>query len=289
MPSFGFSRNGRRSNSGKVRLAADDAQIECVADTHIAGEIVGDHRLLQPIDVVFLEFPAHLDRGVGVPAHVDVDHDLDVRAERLAHPPDVGKVGVAVVDVRDLHLDGAKSLLDEVPGFFDHPVAAEHAPAAAAVGRDLRPVVAPQPMQRHPGALAHRVPQSDVDGGDRHHGDAAAPRGVGGPPQVAPDRLDGGRVLAEHARRQRLVDAGGDGAQHRGGQQVEVAHADDPACRLHFQHQQIAMGGKLAGGEHRVVGPRHPGEGHAQLADGHVGHGGSPIRRRSPPQHGAAR
>ena len=76
-----------------MRLAADDAHVERLGDAHVAGEVVGQHRLLQPVDVVFLELAAHLDRDVGAPAHVDVDHDLDVGPDRLAHAPHI-------VDVR---------------------------------------------------------------------------------------------------------------------------------------------------------------------------------------------
>ena len=134
MPSLGFSRNGRRSKRVKWVFAANDAEVERVGDARVAGEVVGDDRLLKPVDVVLFELAAHADRGVRVPAHVDVDHDLDVRSERFAHPPHVGEVGVAVVDVRDLHLDRLEPLRDEALRLVDHPVAAEHAPAAAAVG-----------------------------------------------------------------------------------------------------------------------------------------------------------
>jgi hypothetical protein len=40
-------------------LAADDAQVERLRDAAIAGEIVGQHRLLEPVDVVVFELAAH--------------------------------------------------------------------------------------------------------------------------------------------------------------------------------------------------------------------------------------
>ena len=79
--------------AGEMGLAADDAQVERLGDAQIAGEVVGHHRLLQPVDVVVLEFAAHLDGDVGGPAHVDVDHDGDVRPDRFAHAPHVVEIG----------------------------------------------------------------------------------------------------------------------------------------------------------------------------------------------------
>ena len=73
----------------EMALAADDAGLERRGDAAVAGEILGDHRLFQPVGIELVDAMAGLDRGVGVPAHVDVDHDLDVAAHRLAHRLDV--------------------------------------------------------------------------------------------------------------------------------------------------------------------------------------------------------
>src|SRR5437588_11869430 len=47
----------------EMRLAADDAHVERGRDALVAGEIVGRHRLLEPVDVVLLELAPHRDRG----------------------------------------------------------------------------------------------------------------------------------------------------------------------------------------------------------------------------------
>ena len=120
-----------------MRLAADDAQVERLGDAQIAGEIVGRHRLLQPVHVVVLKFSAHLDGDVGGPAHVDVDHDGDVRSHRLAHTLDVIEVGGEVGGVGDLHLDRLVAALFVVQRLGDHAVAAGAAEAAAAVSGQL--------------------------------------------------------------------------------------------------------------------------------------------------------
>ena len=91
-------------------LAADDAQVKRLRDAAIAGEIVGQHRFLEPIDVVVLELAAHLDRDVRAPALVHVDHNVDVPPDRRAHAPHVGKVGRKVVHMGDLHLDRLEAL-----------------------------------------------------------------------------------------------------------------------------------------------------------------------------------
>ena len=125
--------------------------------------------------------------------------------DRLAHAPDVVEIGGEIGGVRDLHLDRLVAALLVVQRLGDHAVAAGAAEAAAAVGRQLRAEMPPQPMQRQLGALAERVPQRDVERRHRHGGDAAAAVGDGRAPQILPDRLDRGRVLADDARDDRFL------------------------------------------------------------------------------------
>ncbi len=252
--------------AGEMRPAADDAQIERLGDPEIAGEILRRHRLLEPIDVVILELAAHLDRDIGAPAHVDVDHDLDRGAERLAHAPHIGEIGVAIVNMRDLHLDRGEALRDVALRLLDHAVAAEAAEAAAAIDRDLGAEMPPQPMERQIGPLADRVPQRDVDRRDRHH-----PGRVGGAPELAPDRLDRGGVAPLEQRHHRLLEAHRDGAQRRR-QHVEIAHAGDAACGLDLDHQDVARRRHLGLGEMRRVDPGHAERRHAHVCYRHVGH-----------------
>ena len=176
----------------------------------------------------------------------------------------------------DLHLDRLEALGDVTLGFLDHAVAAAAAPTAAAVGRDLGAVMTPEPMQRERGPLAERVPERDVEGRDRHHGNALAACGVGGAPEIAPNGLDRRGVAAEHARHDRLLEAHGDRAQDRR-QGVEVPHADDAVLGLDLEHQKIAGLAERVSAHPRVVGPGHAQERRAHLADRHVGHGLSRV------------
>jgi hypothetical protein len=131
-----------------MALAAHDPGLERRGDAPVAGEIVSHHRLLQPVGVELVDAMAGLDGGVGVPAHVDVDHDLDAVAHRLAHCLDVLDVFAPRPDVRDLHLDRLQALRGELPGAGDHAVAAEATKATRAVGRHLGACCSPQAKQR---------------------------------------------------------------------------------------------------------------------------------------------
>ena len=72
-----------------MALAAHDARLERGGDAAVAGEVLGDDRLLEPVGIELVDAVAGLDGGVGVPAHIDVDHDLYAAAHRLAHRLDV--------------------------------------------------------------------------------------------------------------------------------------------------------------------------------------------------------
>ena len=85
------NRRGRRLEerpqvvTGKVAFAADDPGLERCGDTLVAVEILADDRFLQPVDVKVVQVVAGLNSSVGRPAHVDVDHDLDVITQSLPH------------------------------------------------------------------------------------------------------------------------------------------------------------------------------------------------------------
>jgi hypothetical protein len=78
---------------------------------------------------------AVLDRDVGGPADVHIDHDVDVQPQRLPHALDVIEVGREIGGVRDLHLDRLVAALFVVQRSGDHAVAAGAAEAAGAIGR----------------------------------------------------------------------------------------------------------------------------------------------------------
>ena len=89
-----------------MAFAADDAGLQCGSDALIAVEVFAHDGLFQPIGIDLVDVVAGLDGRIGGPAHVHVDHDLDIGAERLAHGVDIAHVLAPRPDVRDLHLDG---------------------------------------------------------------------------------------------------------------------------------------------------------------------------------------
>ena len=125
-------------------------------------------------------------------------------------------------------------------------------------------------MQRQVRALADRVPQRDVERRHRHAGDAAAAVGHGEIPEVLPDRLDGGRVLALHARDDHLLDEGRDRLQ-AGAEVKQVAHAGDAARGLDIDDENAAVRPERVALDPLRVGPGHAQDRHAHVADGHVG------------------
>ena len=172
----------------------------------------------------------------------------------------------------DLHLDRLVAALLVVQRLGDHAVAAGAAEAAGAVGRQLRPVMAPQPVQRQLGRFAERVPQRDVERRHRHGGDAAAAERDGGLPQILPDRLDRAGILADDARDDHFVEAGDDGSDTRP-EQEQIAHAGDAAFGLDIDHQKVAGVAEGMALEPRRLRPRHAQHGGADGRDGHVAHG----------------
>ena len=176
--------------------------------------------------------------------------------------------------MRDLHLDRLVALLHEVQRLLDHAVAAGAAETARAVDRDLRAIMAPQPVQRQAGALAHRIPQRDVDRRHRHRGDAAAAIGHRRRPQIAPDRLDRGGVLALHARDDALVETGRD-RLHAGAEHEQITHAGDATGGFDLANENVARRAQRMALEPGVVGPGQAQHRHAHVANRHIGAGGS--------------
>ncbi len=156
-------------------------------------------------------------------AAVEVDHDLDVgadrRAQRLHHAGDLVDLGQRGVEMRvgDEHgLEGAIAALDHLArpldqrGGVDRLVDGPHV-AEAEVGIDAHPVAhlaAEQTPDRHAEMLAEDVPERDLDARDGAHADGAEP------PEAlllhdADGLLDVARVAPDQQRRQVL-----DGADH---------------------------------------------------------------------------
>ena len=160
----------------------------------------------------------------GAAAAVEVDHDLDLLADRLAdrahaarHLVDLARAR-RVVGVGDEHgLQGPVAPLDHLVGALDQRrlvqalVDRGHL-AEAEMGVDRHPVAgtaAEQAPDRHAQRFAEDVLAGHLDAGDGAHADhAEPPEAVLG--QHADQLLDVARVAAEQERRQVL-----DGADHR--------------------------------------------------------------------------
>ena len=184
--------------------------------------------ILEPeeADPGILDPPADVDRLLDPPALVDVAHQFDVGADRLAHPPHaldlLGGRGVAGQGELRLHL--AEALVLEPPGRGDDLVERQVAPQRAArIGRHPLARPAEQFPQRLAERLAADVPQRDVDRRQRqgeHPGrPGAARRGA----QLGDDRLDAQRVFADRQRAEIV-----DGAFQRGGDGAPVKGHPDP-------------------------------------------------------------
>ena len=66
-------------------LIPGDRRRERIGDPRAAVDVIGRDRLLDPIELLSLHRAAHLDREIGAPGAIDIDHQLGVRAQRLAH------------------------------------------------------------------------------------------------------------------------------------------------------------------------------------------------------------
>ena len=158
-------------------------------------DIVRDHRLLEPGEIIGAESAGGADRQIGAPLHVGVRHERKAFAQVAAHgghPLHVlGERGPA-----DLHLDGAKAAREIGIGLPQQRIQRELQVDAAGVAGHLRIVAAQQAPQGRAGALRLQVPERHVDGGDRQHGRTAAAAIVQRPPQLLPQLLDPVGVLA---------------------------------------------------------------------------------------------
>ena len=227
--------------AGEMRLAADDAQIERLGDPQIAGEIVGAspappaNRRRTPRNLR----PIWMATSAVQPMLTSIMMSMSgPTASRMRLT--LSRSVCERADVGDLHLDRLVALLLEVQRLRDHAVAAAAAETAAAVGRHLRAVMAPQPMQRHVRALADRVPQRDVERRHRHRRrcrrgrrsrSRATDRCQIASTAVASLPMTRGMIVSSrHAAMVRSV----------GAEQEQIAHADDAARGLHLEHQDVA-------------------------------------------------
>ena len=159
--------------------------------------------------------------------------------------------------MRDLHLDRLVALRDVVLRLGDHAVAARAAEAAAAVGRDLRCGSGPTAGAA---AAPPRLPTTS------HSAMSIAdfaimatpprPPVMRRAPEVAPDRLDLGRVAADDARDDALRRCRRRWCACPAGSRIQVAHARDAAGGLDLQHQESRAAPSAWPASHGIVRPR---------------------------------
>ena len=162
----------------------------------VAVDVIGSQRLLQPVDLEWLERPGDLGRGRDIPAGLEVtghppalvgvDHDLEIPPDGVTHGFDDGHI-VAPVRVVEADLDRP-----------DAGVAKRHAPTGALVGVDE--LAARRVGEKALGAAAEELPDRLIRGladeiPDRSLGDpGAAPVEVDGLPDLAdvlrPERVE---------------------------------------------------------------------------------------------------
>ena len=149
-------------------LAGREAKARCsAAQRAVALDVVGAQRLLEPVDAERLERPRALRRGGDVPARlaiaghppalVRVDHELELRADRVAHRLDDGDV-LAPVGMVEADLHGADARSRSARQRATRSARLEQL-AARGVGEQTLAAAAEQLPERHAERLAERGPR----------------------------------------------------------------------------------------------------------------------------------
>src|SRR5215207_6142155 len=107
-----------KAPAGEIVLAAGHRHVERPRHLDIAVDVFGRDRFLEPVDVELFELAAEPDRVRHREAMIGIDHQPDVRTDRLAHRRDALMIARNGAQ-SDLHLDGAKSALDVAFGLLD--------------------------------------------------------------------------------------------------------------------------------------------------------------------------
>jgi len=220
--------------------------------------------VLQPEEMVGLDAAPHFDRLVHAPELVDVAHQVDVRADRLAHDPHAldrggdGRLAPALhLHLPKAHVSKTRSRLGEV---VDR-VRAHQRPAR--IGGHAVAQAAEQRAHGLARRLALQIPARDVDRGERQGEDAAGPRAAGRAPELGRDGFDLGRVLADREAGE-LVHRG---LERRGERAAEERQPEAHRTLIgpELQGDELArVRGRGQAHHERVVGRR------AERARGHV-------------------
>src|SRR5204863_8849551 len=122
--------------------------------------VVPVQRLFEPGDVEVVQVIGCADGGRQIPALIDVEHQLDIGAERLANRFDAVVVvfdGDAAADAADFELDGVDALVDVALDLLDQlgnafPFAIV---TAGDVDRNRIAITAQELVYREAGGLGH--------------------------------------------------------------------------------------------------------------------------------------
>ncbi|MNN16715.1 hypothetical protein D3C81_1298640 [compost metagenome] len=219
-------------------LAAGDRERARLLQLDIAFDVVGDHRLFQPAGVELGQARQHAARVFQRPAHVALQHDVDAVTDQLAQQPHLLDVllhagGAVLGAVTEAHLHRGKALVEVALRFGQEGVAVVVVVELGGIAPDLFLGAPAQQLEhRLAGGLAHQVPQRDIDRRDRRHADALAAPGVGAAVHLLPQVFVVEGILADHHRRQVLVD---DLPGHARRQRA-VADADQAGIGLDLDH-----------------------------------------------------
>lgn len=187
------------------RLPYRDRHRGLGGELHVAAQILGGQRLLEPSEIevaIGMGAAAGLGHREGL---VRIHHEGKVVADCLAHggkaPHVLGDGGLA-----DLDLRAAKSLGARRHGLFhDLRHRMVQPPALGRVHGHAPLRAAGHLPQRLPGAQAAQVPQRGVDRRERDARDGAHGRGMRGEKEILPDRFDLRAVAADEARREMIA------------------------------------------------------------------------------------
>jgi hypothetical protein len=218
--------------------------------------IVGRH-VLQPIEVDILEPPAEVDGLVHGPALVDVAHEIDVRADRLADPARAFDLDrrCRLARESELHLHLPETLLHQRMGRLRHVLQRKRAHERAACVRGHTLAQATQERgERLVESLALDIPKRHVDRGEREREDPAwSRRACRRLAQLLSNGLDAQRILAKGERGE-LLDCVLQGCGER---RPEEGDADALDSRVGFELEGDKLADRAAEGRtasERLVG-----------------------------------
>ena len=258
------------------QFAQRDRRVDPFGEGLVARDVLVPERFLEPGDVIIGEARGVLLGGGDVPLAVDVDHQLRRVADRLTHRRDAVEV-LLRVGLADLHLDRGKAVVeDHRLAVVDEFVLRAHQPSAiGVVGRDLGTrAAAHQHPQRLFGILRLQVPERDVDGGERHLQQPAAPDPDVGRAfaELVVEVADLAWVLADQHRAEHVGDDCGD--QAIGGEVgvgAGVAVALEPGVGLDDHPGHAPVGDGVGGIADQALAHRNVEDERRQRGDFHLG------------------